>query len=264
MAKKIKFPLEMKDGVKVRNLDELKENFNLEKIVSYFLDGRLLNWLNDRYYETESQKISDIDLNSVDLKKELCEIFEVEFTQNDLNIEELEYRNNRLKKLKEYTDDEEIINNLDNVAFNQEELADLLDEGVTKIYLCNNKFDIPLSKGDISYIGVKDAMIEMRSKEVIDFKSKKIFFQNIKFNEEYTKLIQKNEELEKRIKYKPSLIGYSLINNNNAFKQSEQLFSIMNEELKDVKFDLDIYTKPLVKILKDSQLESIFDKFLSK
>ena len=241
MVKKIKFPLEMKDGVKVRNLDELKEHFDLEKMVSYFLDGRLFN-----------------------LKKELCEIFEVQLAENDLNIEELEYKNNRIKKLKEYTDNKEIIKNIDYVAFNQEELADLLDEDVTKIYLCNNKFIIPLSKESISYIGVNEAIIEIRSKEIIDFESKKIYLKNIKFDEEYTKLIQKNEELAKQIKYNPSLIGYSLINNTNGFKQSEQLFNVMYEELKDVKFDLDTYTKQIVKLLQDSQLEGIFDKFLNK
>lgn len=34
MMKRIKFALEMKDGVKVRNIDDLRANFDLEKLVT--------------------------------------------------------------------------------------------------------------------------------------------------------------------------------------------------------------------------------------
>ena len=35
MAKKIRFPLAMADGVQVRTLDELKEHFDLEAVLEY-------------------------------------------------------------------------------------------------------------------------------------------------------------------------------------------------------------------------------------
>ena len=50
MPKKIKFALEMKDGVKVRTIEDLRDSFDIEKAISYFLDGKLLEWLQDRYY----------------------------------------------------------------------------------------------------------------------------------------------------------------------------------------------------------------------
>ena len=53
MAKKIKFALEMKDGAKVRTLEELQEHFDLKTIIGYFLDGKLQKWLEDRYYDGE-------------------------------------------------------------------------------------------------------------------------------------------------------------------------------------------------------------------
>ena len=34
---------------------------------------------------------------------------------------------------------------MDKVAFTQEDLADLLDEGVEKIYLCKGMFAVPLN-----------------------------------------------------------------------------------------------------------------------
>ena len=40
------------------------------------------------------------------------------------------------------TCDDEVLKNIDHVAFNQEDLAYLLDDEVTKIYLFNNKFTI--------------------------------------------------------------------------------------------------------------------------
>ena len=38
---KIKFALKMKDGVEVRSFQELQENFDLNQVTAYFLDGRL-------------------------------------------------------------------------------------------------------------------------------------------------------------------------------------------------------------------------------
>ena len=45
MAKKIKFALKMQDGAEVRNIEDLREHFDIDTVVGYFLDGRLLTWL---------------------------------------------------------------------------------------------------------------------------------------------------------------------------------------------------------------------------
>lgn len=37
MVKKVKFALELKDGIKVRTLKELQEHFDLEKLLDIFL-----------------------------------------------------------------------------------------------------------------------------------------------------------------------------------------------------------------------------------
>ena len=51
MAKKFRFPLEMENGVEVRSIEELKENFSLAKILIYLSNGKLLTWLRDRYID---------------------------------------------------------------------------------------------------------------------------------------------------------------------------------------------------------------------
>ena len=148
----VKFPLEMKNGVQARNLADLQNNFDVEKIIGYFLDGRLKSWLEARYYEEEAEAIENIDKNASDLAKQLCEVFGVEYDEISIDLEEIERRNTRITKLKQITSDEEIIKNVDSVAFNQEELADLYDLGKEKIYLCEGEFNIPKLKQNINYI----------------------------------------------------------------------------------------------------------------
>ena len=41
MARKIKFAMKMRDDVEVRTLSELKEHFDLERVMTYYLDGKL-------------------------------------------------------------------------------------------------------------------------------------------------------------------------------------------------------------------------------
>jgi len=67
-------------------------------------------------------------------------------TENDINIATIQIENERIETLKQYTDDEEIIKNVNSVAFNQEELEELYKVGKEVIYLCNGIFKIPDDK----------------------------------------------------------------------------------------------------------------------
>ncbi len=81
MAKKIKFALKMKDGVEVRNLQELRDNFDLNQVTAYFLDGRLETWLSDRYYDELALSIQELNINDPDLQKKLCWILGVTYVE---------------------------------------------------------------------------------------------------------------------------------------------------------------------------------------
>ncbi len=164
IKKKIKFPLEMKDGVQVRTMEDLKEYFDLEKVCENFMNGKLLTWLEERYYEDEAAQIRSLQQTDPDLKKKLCQILGVEWTGEDsVDLDEIALRQEKLAKLKQLTDDEEILSKVDQVAFDQEDLADLLDEGVKEIILCDNHFVIPLSKRNIRYRGVGKAVVEIKN-----------------------------------------------------------------------------------------------------
>ena len=67
----IKFPLKM-HGVDVRNLDDLRENFDSGAAIKYFKDGRLLKWLKARYYDDTAEKISALDDTAPDLSEKIC------------------------------------------------------------------------------------------------------------------------------------------------------------------------------------------------
>ncbi len=191
MAKKIKFPLTMKNDVKVRTIEDLREYFDLEKVVEYFLDGKLLAWLDARYYEKESDAIQSLQKDDEKLQQKLCNIFDVEYdgkTLSSVNLENILEHNRRLNELKQFTSDATILNQINQVAFNQEELARLLDDGIHDIYLFNNSFTIPLQKKNRHYIGIGNTEVVIPSQEKVDFQAKGIQFDNIHFDALYEKI----------------------------------------------------------------------------
>ncbi len=154
MARKVKFALKMKDGAEVRNLQDLQEHFDIDRVMEYYLNGKLSTWLDDRYYEEESDQIHELDSNDPELSRKLCEIFQVEYVREALSPEEIEARNQKIERLRELTDDEEIVAKVDSVAFTQEELAELLDKGLDTIYLCSADLKIPEKIKSKTYIGI--------------------------------------------------------------------------------------------------------------
>ena len=182
MAKKERFALMMEDGAQVRNIDNLKAHFDVGSVVRDFSSGKLLTWLEDRYYDEEADAIRAINDNDNFLEAKLCKIFGVE------TPEEIERRLERLNRLKQFTTDEKILSKVDCVAFDQENLADLLDEGVDEIYLCENRFVIPLRMKNKVYIGVSNAVAVIRSKEPVDFAKLNITFKNVAFDDDYQKI----------------------------------------------------------------------------
>ncbi len=157
----------------------------MEKIVSYYNNGRLLTWLNDRYYNEEAELVQALDTNSDgnELQKRLCLIFEVPFAEEEtVDVEAIALRNEKLNKLRKLTSDDEVLKNVDKVAFDQEELAGLLDEGESIIFLANNTFMIPKTIKNKTYIGVGDAFIDISAKEYTDLLKQNIVLKNIKIN----------------------------------------------------------------------------------
>lgn len=183
MAKKIKFPLEMRDGVQARTLEELQEHFDIEKAMSYLVDGKLCTWLEDRYYMAEAEGIKEIDAYAADAKEKLCAALGVELEVDaDIDVNEIERRKERLTKLKQFTDDERIWEKVDQVAFNQEDLLYLLEKDYHEIYLCDDNMKIPLSVPNRKYIGIKKFFVILDGEGGNQYcREHKIILENLKY-----------------------------------------------------------------------------------
>ena len=190
--KKIRFPLEMDNGAEARTLDELREHFSMEKVVLYYSDGKLLKWLRNNYLDEEAEAISELDPKDPELNRKICGIFDVEYNESaKVDIEKVTANKQRLSRLKEYTSDEKFDDVIDRVAFDQNELEELLNNGASEVYLCGSWFHIPLDRENVRYIGINQPIAEINSAEMVDFKAKNISFENLKFNKEYTEIVEK-------------------------------------------------------------------------
>ena len=174
MAKKT-FAIEM-NGIEIKTLEDLRKNFDLEKAVTYFKTGELLNWLEDRFYDDEAEKIENISADDKNLSQKICAALDVECD------EDLEFTQRvREKKifLEEKTDDQNIIDNATTTALNQDDLANLLHMDYKTIFLCGENFTVPIRVSDKKYIGVLSTpkiKIKANSQEELD--AKNISFEN--------------------------------------------------------------------------------------
>ena len=159
----------------------MQEHFDVETVTGYFLSGKLMEWLEDRYYEDEAEKLRSLDKDAPDFQQKLCEALGVEYdAEDDLDVAALEWLNEKKAILRQRTDDEKIIRNADKTALTQEDLADLLDMGEDVIYLCGEEFTVPARIKNKKYIGIlgtPKVMINAKSED--ELTDKGILFENV-------------------------------------------------------------------------------------
>lgn len=195
MAKKIRFPLEMEQGVEVRSMEELRENFSLGRVLFYMSNGKLVTWLRDRYADDIANAIEGLNTGDDELPKKVCEIFEIEYDEEvAMDLEKAEERNRKLGILKEYTTDQRFLDVLDVVAFTQDDVYDLLDEEETTIYLCGEKFSIPLSKKGMTYVGINNPVVVVESKKILDWNEIEISLVDVKYDSAYQQIVDEHKQ----------------------------------------------------------------------
>ena len=233
MVKKIRFPLEMEKGVSVRSMEELIENFSIPIILGYLSNGKLVTWLRDRYEDDKAEQIEKLDVRDSELSKKICQIFDIEYT-DDMNIDF-----EKVEKLKKYTKEQRFLNSINITAFDQDDICKLLDEGETTIHLCGERFTIPISKKGITYVGVNNPIVVIESKEVVNFEEKGIKLIDVEFDDEYEKVLKKNR----------SYIRFLLDDTQQA--QSKSFYNMLIGELKEINFNVeDLEVKNMWRIWK--------------
>lgn len=249
MAKKIRFPLKM-NGTDIRTIEELREHFDLESVLGYFANGKLATWLKDRYYDNEAVAVEALSADDEKLAKKLCGILKVSYTDEaaEIDIETVKRKQEKIALLRQFTSDEGMISQIDAIAFNQEDLLDILDTRTEKmIYLYNGEFEIPLTVKDITYVGLGSPVVMLRAYDNVDFASLNLKFIDIHYGwntscitsadelyqAEHLYEIGKKEEAKKIFKMlneakNPRVVGSKII--QSELKKAEELFSVYDTE----------------------------------
>ena len=271
MAKKIKFALEMKDGAKVRTLEELQDHFDLKTVIGYFLDGKLQKWLEDRYYDEKVEALQQLEPEQPDIRA-ICNILEVPYAETvELDIDSIQEQNEKLDILKQLTDNEDILANSSKVAFSQDELDAFLAQGEQTIYLCGDTFAISVKWEHRTYIGVGEAphitIEEEPSFEMLE--QCQISFVNIRVPEYVYSTQSLTEEKQgsayhrEHSTYKVSQ-AFDFMLSNQQRKESETLFDCIIAGLEHYRFDPDIASKKILHVIQYGNLSGYFRHFLNR
>lgn len=178
MAVRVKFTLTMREGVEVRDLDELRQFFDPDRTLEYFRNGKLVEWLQDRYYEDEADAISSIGEHDPNLEQKVCEALGVRY-EDHYDAHFIERTREKRMILQQRTDNALIVDNARITALDQQDLADLLDLNVPVIYLCGEDFTVPIRVENKKYIGILSRpRIKIRAESEKDLAAKKIEFEN--------------------------------------------------------------------------------------
>lgn len=250
MVKKIRFPLEMENEVEVRSMEELRDNFSISKVLGYLKNGKLITWLRDRNESEMAELIEKLDLQDKELAKKVCKILEVPYDENMVEVLKRDAESaERIQKLKEFVSDEEYKEYksvIEDIAFDQEELHAFLNEGKDKIYLCGEKFSIPLSKEGVAYIGINQPVVVVESKEKVDWVEKKILIENVVFDQKYQEVLNNADETKGKNSMRRVLIGdYSDQTYLNFMipieerGQVKQMYQLVKKEIEKLNYDLD-------------------------
>ena len=187
MARKVKFPLELKDGYLARsNIEEIRTHFDLEKIIAQFHNGRLKVWLDDHYLPEMAVQVAALDGDAPDLAAQLCAVLGVEGVATE-NVDSslIQKREEKRQRLSQYTTNSILCDMAEFAAFEQSDLDRLIKEGAQEIILCKENFRIPLNVKNKTYLGVGKAVAVIDSKTAVDFEALGIHFVDVPFDEKY-------------------------------------------------------------------------------
>lgn len=146
MAKTIKFNLIINDQP-VRSIEDLRNNFCVEDVLSTYRNGLLQKWLFVRGYIEELEKVNAISSKSdIAIIKQLINIFEMNIAENkiDEDIYILRYKDERVIELAEF----------EKRNFQANEIIDDYHNGYNALIMdiVNNKHDMSKIKANINEI----------------------------------------------------------------------------------------------------------------
>ncbi|MGO4373563.1 hypothetical protein [Paenibacillus sp. 2TAB19] len=187
LKRNIKFAIVLSNGMQIRTLEELIENFEVDTIVGYYLDGRLKTWLMQRFYTSQLQLLQNINEHNDSLHLEIAKVFGVNIEDVSFNSRQYFEKRSKLEVINKYTTDQVILENYEYVAVSQSELDTLLEKMTNSnnsiVYLLDDAstiFNISHNISNIIYIGVNNPTVILKESYSFDAKGNNIVFQNVK------------------------------------------------------------------------------------
>lgn len=276
--RKIKFPLIMKDDIKVRTLEDLQTYFDLERTIAYYANGKLVKWLQDHYEDEIAEQIMLLDQNSDTLIEQICDLLGVKpDNASTVSLEYIRARNEKQERVKQITDDKEIISNFDKVMFSQDELNTALSSGAEKLYLYGTNFCILPEYHNVTIIGLNNPSVDFEGHRKLEYTRNKIFFQNVnlldrndfddmsvgdiieigEFNGETLKWKMIKKEDDKALMLCTACVAKISV---SAYSQ-EKICQWMNDEFYNTVFDEEI--KKLILIVRDEYRIILLGKYIA-
>lgn len=292
MVKKIKYALTMADGAKVRTLEDLRDHFDWPHVLGYFLDGKLAEWLRDRYFDELASSVESLPAESSDLEQQLCHLLGVALEPKETTVDVIRMQRRQEKEalLRQMTADESIWQHGETTAFTQEDLDELIGDGVPVIYLCGEKFTVPADVVQRTYIGILGRpRIQIDAASPDELEEKGILFEQadlpepLRIPEELPEPVRQNHKQDKP--YVVSGAFQSRLSDEQQQKtavlyeeaqhilgaavfdidiSTHSLLDTAREELGRATFDIDVSTRPLVSATQSCRKEGAFQRFLDR
>ena len=205
--KKIKFPLVMKNGEEVRDIEALRENFDIESAAEYYSNGKLERWLENNYYDDILEKVRELTGDEDDFGELLAKALGAEWDGSEkINLRSIMKGTELREQLKPYVSEEEL-EKMEHIADTQEELERLVQSGCSPVYLFVKTFSIREWMGNTEFIGIGCPVVDLEIHSREEFQKKKIKLQDVEFA---------TEEMKKAAMGSPeTAIYYSML---DAFK----------------------------------------------
>lgn len=193
--KRIRFPLEMKEGRKVRDLDELKEYFDLRKAVEYFCSGKLQTWLENNVYASDIVKeLNELTGEEEDFIKRFSDALGVK-CEEEINVKEIIHNSFLRERLKRFYPEEESEIIVEKTADTQERFEQLIKEGYREIYLLSGTFTILKKMKGLRLTGVDSPKIVIKAQTAEEFRKQEIILKSVYSADEETKKIMLGDGL---------------------------------------------------------------------
>ena len=172
--KKIKFPLVMKNGEEVRDIEALRENFDIESAAEYYSNGKLERWLENNYYDDILEKVRELTGDEDDFGELLAKALGAEWDGSEkINLRSIMKGTELREQLKPYVSEEEL-EKMEHIADTQEELERLVQSGCSPVYLFGKTFSIREWMGNTEFIGIGCPVVDLEIHSREEFQKKKL------------------------------------------------------------------------------------------